>query len=46
MFQPMAGGNILIPPWFAEDLNYSGHKVLHFHPDYYNFILVVNKQQK
>ncbi len=47
------GGNFSIPPWFAEDLNYSGHEVLHFHPDYYNFgtegfwsynfVLVVNE---
>jgi hypothetical protein len=31
------GGNFSIPPWFAENLNYSGHEVLHFHPDYYDF---------
>jgi len=31
------GGNFSVPPWFAENLNYHGHEVLHFHPDYYNY---------
>lgn len=48
-----SGGEFSVPTWFAENLQVSGHEVLHFHDGYYDsksvghwsyvFALVVNE---